>query len=45
MGRRGMHIEFWLGSQKERNYEEGPDISGRIILRWISDRTGWYVLD
>ena len=26
---------FWWGNLKERNHLEGPDIDGRIILRWI----------
>jgi hypothetical protein len=35
MGRSGMHIGYWWESQKERNYYEGVDIVGRIILKWI----------
>jgi hypothetical protein len=32
MRRRGMHMGFWWGSQKERDYEEDLEVGGRIIL-------------
>jgi hypothetical protein len=32
MGRRGMHIGFWLENQKERSQYEDLDLGGRIIL-------------
>jgi hypothetical protein len=35
MGKRGMHIGFWLESQKERDHYEDLDVGGRIILKWI----------
>jgi hypothetical protein len=38
MGRRGMQIGFWWGSEKERDLQEDLDIGGRIILRWILER-------
>jgi hypothetical protein len=34
-GESGMHVGFWLDSQKERAHKEELDISGRIILKWI----------
>jgi hypothetical protein len=37
MGRRGMHIGFWLKSDKEitgKNYM----CEGRIILRWVLEK-------
>jgi hypothetical protein len=33
MGRRGMHVGFWWGSQKERENQEDLDVGGRIILK------------
>jgi hypothetical protein len=45
IGRRGMHIGFWWESQKERDHQKDLAIGGRIILRWILDRMGWYGLD
>jgi hypothetical protein len=38
MWRRGMHIGFWLESQKEREHWEDLDVGGRIILEWILER-------
>jgi hypothetical protein len=40
-----MHIRFWWVSQKERDHYEDLDVGGRIILKWILDRMGWYGLD
>jgi hypothetical protein len=37
-GRRGMRIEYWWESQKERDHYEDQDIGGWIILRWILER-------
>jgi hypothetical protein len=34
-GRRGMHIEFWWESQKERDNEKYLDTGGMIILNCI----------
>jgi hypothetical protein len=34
MRRRGIHIGFWWGSQKERDYWEDLDVGGRIKLKW-----------
>jgi hypothetical protein len=42
--RRGIHIRFWCGSQKERDYHEDLDIGGRIILKWILE-IGWGGMD
>jgi hypothetical protein len=33
MGKRGMNIEFWWETQKERDHWENPDVGGRIILK------------
>jgi hypothetical protein len=30
-----MHIGFWYESQKEREEQEGLDVDGKIMLRWI----------
>jgi hypothetical protein len=38
MGRRGMHIGYWLESQKERDHSEGQDVGGWTILKWILER-------
>jgi hypothetical protein len=38
MGRRGMHIGFWWGSQKERDHWEDLHMGERIILRWILEK-------
>jgi hypothetical protein len=32
-GRRGMHIGYWWGSQKERDYYEDNGVGGWIILK------------
>jgi hypothetical protein len=38
LGRRGMHIGYWWGSQKERYHQGDLDVGGRVILRWILER-------
>jgi hypothetical protein len=45
MGRRGMHIGFWWERQKESDHYEDLDVDGRVILKYIADRMGRYVLD
>jgi hypothetical protein len=40
MGIRGMHIGYWWEIQKERDHYENLDVSGKTILKWISDRMG-----
>jgi hypothetical protein len=35
MGRRGMHVEYWWESKKERDYYEQQDVGGGITLKWI----------
>jgi hypothetical protein len=40
-----MHIEFWWENQIERDHYEDLDIGGRVILKLILDRIGWYGLD
>jgi hypothetical protein len=37
-GRRGMHIEFWLENQKDRENYEDLDVVGRPILKWILEK-------
>jgi hypothetical protein len=32
LGRRGMHVGFWLESQKERDHKEDLDVGVRTIL-------------
>jgi hypothetical protein len=32
-GRRGMHVGFWWGSQKERYHYEDLYVGGRIMFR------------
>jgi hypothetical protein len=36
---------FRRSSQKERDHYEHLDMGGRVILKWISGRMGWYGLD
>jgi hypothetical protein len=38
MGRRGMHIEYWWESQKERDHSEDQDVGEWIILKRMLDR-------
>jgi hypothetical protein len=38
MGRRGMHIGYWWGSQNERNHWEDQDVDGCIILKWFLEK-------
>jgi hypothetical protein len=38
MRRRGMHLGYWLDSQKERDHWEDQDVGGWTILKWISER-------
>jgi hypothetical protein len=40
-GRRGMHVETWLESQKERDPWEDLDVGGRMTLKWILERQDW----
>jgi hypothetical protein len=35
MGGGEVHTGFWWGNLGEKGHSEDPDISGRIILRWI----------
>jgi hypothetical protein len=35
MGRRGMHVEYWWESQKERNHWKEEGVGGRAILKLI----------
>jgi hypothetical protein len=44
IGRRGIHVGYLWGSQKERDHLEGQDVGGWIILKWILDRMGWHGL-
>jgi hypothetical protein len=38
MGRRGMHVEFWCESRKERAHYDDIGIGGRIMLKWILEK-------
>ena len=35
MGRGEVYTGFWWGNPRGSDHLEGPDIDGRIILRWI----------
>jgi hypothetical protein len=35
MGKRQGRAGLWKGNLKERKHLEGPDVDGRIILKWI----------
>jgi hypothetical protein len=35
---RGMHIEYWWESQKERDHWEDQHVDGWTILKWILER-------
>jgi hypothetical protein len=37
-GRRGMHVGFWWENQKERDYYEDLDVSGRIMSIYILEK-------
>jgi hypothetical protein len=34
-GRRGIHIGYWLESQKERDHWEDQGVGGWTILKWM----------
>jgi hypothetical protein len=38
MGRRGMHVRFWLESRKERDHLEDLNVVGMVILQFILER-------
>jgi hypothetical protein len=38
MGRRGMHIGYWLENQKKRDLLKDQDRGGCIILKWTFER-------
>jgi hypothetical protein len=40
-----MNEGFWWESQNERDYLEDMDVCGRILLKRILDKMGWYGLD
>jgi hypothetical protein len=41
----GMHVVYWWISQRVRDHWEDEDVGGWKILKWISERIGWYGLD
>jgi hypothetical protein len=41
--RGGVHIEYWWGSQKVRDYWEDLDVGGWTILKWILESWGGMV--
>jgi hypothetical protein len=38
MGARGMHVEYWLETQKDRTNCEDQDVGWWTISKWISER-------
>jgi hypothetical protein len=40
IGRRGLHIDYWWESQKERGHWEDQDVGGWTILKLILERMG-----
>jgi hypothetical protein len=42
---RGMHVGYWWQTQNERDHWEDQGVNGRIIIKWIVERMGWYGLD
>jgi hypothetical protein len=38
MGQRGMPIEYWWESQKERHHWEDKDVGGWAILKWVLEK-------
>jgi hypothetical protein len=44
MRRRGMRIEYWWESQKERDDWEDQDVVGWTMLKWILEK-GWGGMD
>jgi hypothetical protein len=45
MGEKRNACRISVENQNERDQKEGLDIGGRIILKLISVRIGWYLLD
>jgi hypothetical protein len=40
----GLHIGYWLETQKERDHWEDQDVGGWAILKWIIE-IGWDDID
>jgi hypothetical protein len=38
MEKRGIHIEYRWESEKEEDHQEGQDVGGMIIFKWILER-------
>jgi hypothetical protein len=38
MGRRGMHVEYWWKSQKERDHWENQNVDVWIVLKRILEK-------
>jgi hypothetical protein len=38
MGRKAIHIEYWWGSQKDRDHWEDQDVGGWTVSGWILER-------
>jgi len=36
-----MHVSFWSGNLKGRDYLEDQDLDGRGILKWLLMTKGW----
>jgi hypothetical protein len=44
MGKRGMHIEFWWESRKERDHYEDIDVGGMVWIDLAHDKDQWRAL-
>ena len=39
MGKRDVYTGFWWGNLRERDHWEDPGIDGKIILKWIFEKS------
>jgi hypothetical protein len=40
-----MHIAYWWESEQEDDQQEGQDVGGWTILKWILREIGWDGMD
>jgi hypothetical protein len=40
MGKRKVHIWFWLGNLRERGHWEDLGVDGRTVLEWVLHKSG-----